>query len=79
MCTADQVTARSTVRAGVAHVGDTHFVSVVGAGGELDRLLGGHAGTAAATAIGARVGHDLAGTTALGTDRLERAGAEQEG
>ena len=49
------------------------------AGRKLNRLLGGHAGTAAATAIGAGVGHDLTGTAALGADRLERARTKQEG
>ena len=48
------------------------------AGGKLNRLLGGHTDTAAATAIGARVGNDLAGTAALRTNRLERARTKQE-
>ena len=75
----DQVTARSAVRAGVSHVGDAHLVAIMRAGGKLNRLLGGHTDTAAAIAIGARVGNDLAGTAALRTTRLERARTKQEG
>lgn len=63
----------------MAHAANADLVAIVRAGRKLNRLLGGHTGSPAATAIGAGVGHDLTGTAALGADRLERARTKQEG
>ena len=75
----DQVTTCGTIGTGVAHAANADLVAVVRAGRKLNRLLGGHARTTAAAAIGARIGYDLARTAALGANRLKRAGAKQEG
>ncbi len=79
MGAADQVAARGTFSASMAHAANADLVAIVRAGRKLNRLLGGHTGSPAATAIGAGVGHDLTGTAALGADRLERARTKQEG
>ena len=79
MGAADQIAARGTVGASMTHAANTHLVAIMRTGGKLNRLLGGHTGTTAATAIGARIGNDLAGTAALGTNRLERARTKQKG
>ena len=79
MGTADKIAARGTVGAGVTHAANADLVAIVRAGRKLNCLLGGHTGSTAAAAIGTGVGDDLTGTSALGADRLERAGTEQEG
>ena len=56
----DQVTTRGAIGTGMAHAANANLVAVVCAGRKLNRLLGGHAGTTAAAAIGARIGYDLA-------------------
>lgn len=63
----------------MTHAANADLVAIVRAGRKLNRLLGGHTSSPAAAAIGTGVSDDLAGTAALGADRLERARAKQEG
>ena len=58
---------------------DTHHVAVMRVGTELHNGLGGNRRASGAAAVGARVGHNLARTAALGAHHLKHTGTEKRG